>query len=190
MERLGGVDSESLPLLGVADEARPRGDAEPVARAEAFARIERRIERGLRGSGVIVVHDLHVPATATAIDHLCIGENAITAIDVERAPGGDGRAALVGRLMRETEILAAVLGPVGVDAERIRGGVCRLGRLPVPRSGRSGAIAVCDARGAAKLARRAAEGRRIDVQTVLAVVRHKLGHEGQRSHRITRPDGF
>ena len=107
---------------------------------------------------MIVVHDLHVPATATAIDHLCIGENAITAIDVERAPGGDGRAALVGRLMRETEILAAVLGPVGVDAERIRGGVCRLGRLPVPRSGRTGAIAVCDARGAAKLARRARRG--------------------------------
>ncbi|MET0824002.1 MAG: hypothetical protein ABWY79_06565 [Solirubrobacterales bacterium] len=51
--------------------------------------------------------------SATSIDHLCIGENAITAIDVERAPGGDGRAALIGRLMRETEILAAVLGPVG-----------------------------------------------------------------------------
>ena len=38
VERLGGVDSESLPLLGAADEARPRGDAEPAARARGASR--------------------------------------------------------------------------------------------------------------------------------------------------------
>lgn len=189
----GSVESESLPLLGTA----PSHEARSAAHAGApelidlgaLERIERRIVRHLRGSGVLIVHDLAVPATATTIDHLCIGPNAITAIDVERSAHGDGRTELVGRVMRETEILAAILGEAGVRAEQIAGGVCRQGRALGLRAARTGAITVCDARGAAKLARRARCGRPIDVQLAAAVVRNRLGYEGQRSHRVTR-DGF
>jgi hypothetical protein len=188
------VESESLPLLGTAPSHDLRAPAEPVVdgflSAEELGRIERRMAKQLRGSGVVMLHDVAVPATATTIDHLCIGPNAITAIDVERAPRGHGRAELVGRVMRETEILAAIMSEAGVRAEQICGGVCRPGRALMPRGSRSGAIAVCDVRGAARLARRAAVGDPIDVQLALAVVRNRLGYEDQRAHRMTRPDGY
>jgi hypothetical protein len=188
------VESESLPLLGTAPSHELRAPAEPATDGfltpDDLARIEQRIAKQLRGSGVVMLHDVAVPATATTIDHLCIGANAITAIDVERAPKGHGRAELVGRVMRETEILAAILGEAGVRAEQICGGVCRPGRALMARGARSGAITVCDVRGAAKLARRASVGGPIDVQLALAVVRNRLGYEDQRAHRTTRPDGY
>ena len=186
------MESERLPFLGTAPSQELRGHADggvqEIADVAALERIERRIAKHLRGSGIMMLHDLAVPATATTIDHLCIGPNAITAIDVERAP--DGRAALLGRVMRETEILAAILSEAGVRSEQICGAICRPGHALALRTPRVGAIAVCDARGAAKVARRNRVGKTIDVQLALAFVRNCLGHAGQRSHRITRPDGF
>jgi hypothetical protein len=191
------VESESLPRLGTASgyELRSRtGEtltAQPeLVDLEVLERTEQRLVKHLRGAGIFVLHDLAVPATATTIDHLCIGANGITAIDVERAPD-HGRAELVGRVMRETEILGAILGEAEVRAEQICGAVCRSGRgiSLRPSSKSTGAITIGDVRGVAKLARRARCGGPIDVQLALALVRTRLGREDQRSHRITR-DGF
>jgi hypothetical protein len=192
------VESESLPRIGTAPsyELRSRAGAAVPAFAfeqpasDLFQRIERRLVRHLRGSGVIVIHDLVVPATATTIDHLCIGANAITAIDVERSPKGHGRGELVDRVVRETEVLAAILTEAGVGSEQISGAICRSTRGIPMHSSSIGAITVSDARGAAKLARRPHSGNPVNVPLAMALVRSRLGREDQRWHRSTRPDGF
>ena len=192
------MESESLPRLGTAPSYGARSRAGGSALEHSFEQvdedtlntIERRIAKHLCGSGVMLLHDIAVPATATTIDHLCIGPNGITAIDVERSAKGQGRGALVDRVLRETEILAAILTEAGITSNQISGAVCRTGRGLALRSSSSGAITIGDPRGVAKVARRARNGRELDVQLALAVVRNRLGHEGQRSHRITRPDGF
>lgn len=192
------MESESLPRLGTAPsyELRSRAGAPTLEQQFEYVdevtlrKLERRIAKHLRGSGVLLLHDLAVPATATTIDHLCIGANGITAIDIERDPKGQGRPALVERVQRETEILAAFLTEAGIASEQISGAVCRSGRGISLGSSTAGPITISDPRGVAKVARRKSPRRELDVQLALAVVRNRLGHEAQRSHRITRPDGF
>jgi hypothetical protein len=192
------VESESLPRLGTAPsyELRSRAGAATLEQQfdyvdeDTLWKLERRIAKHLCGSGVLLLHDLAVPATATTIDHLCIGPNAITAIDIERDPKGQGRPALVERVQRETEILAAFLTEAGITSEQISGTICRSGRGISLRSSSAGPITISDPRGVAKVARRRSPRRDLDVQLALAVVRNRLGYEAQRSHRITRPDGF
>ncbi len=192
------MESESLPLRGTApayerpgpaDATLPEERFEPVVDDAGLERVERRLVKHLSGAGLLILHDLAVPATATTIDHLCVGSNAVTVIDVERAPG-DGRADLVDRVLRETEILAAVLHEAGVRTEQIGGAICRSTRAPSLRASSAGPIVIGDPRAVARLAKRRRSERPIDVQLALAVVRDRLGHEGQRSHRCTRPDGF
>ncbi len=186
------VESESLTGLPAtrAYEARPRAQTEAryaILDEKSLDRIKRRIAKHLRGSSVLMLHDLAVPATATTIDHLCIGPNGITAIDVERARAGQDREALVRRVTRETEILAAILTEAGVRSEQIGGAVCQTGRgLGLSRPTANG-ITFGDARRVAKFARNDRGCRPLDVQLALAVVRQRLGYEGQRSYRITRP---
>jgi hypothetical protein len=194
----GIVESESLPRLGTAPSYELRAGAGAGAPAGAFEQVdadalertERRLVKHLRDSRVMIIHDLVVPATATAIDHLCIGANAITAIDVERAPKGEGRGALADRVLREIEVLAAILNEVGIGSENIGGAICRSTRGIPSRSTSIGAITISDARGAAKLARRPHTGSPVDVELTLAVVRGRLGREDQRCYRSSRPNGF
>jgi hypothetical protein len=153
----------------------------------SLERIKRRIAKHLRGSGVLMLHDLAVPATATTIDHLCIGPNGVTAIDIERAREGDGRAALVRRVSRETEILAAILTEAGIRSEQISGAVCQTGRFAGLRGSNAHGITFGDPRRVAKVARSDRGARPLDVQLALAAVRNRLGFEGQRSYSITRP---
>jgi Nuclease-related domain len=187
------VESESLPRLGSAPgmDLPAHADEDQLDDA-ALERVERRIAKYARGGGLLIVHDIAVPATATVIDHLCIGPHGITAVDVERSRTGDGQAELADRVLREAEILAAVLSEVGVAADRIRGAICHSsGALPpLGFGGSRGSITIGDERAVARLARRQVKGRRVDVQLSLAVIRNRLGREGQRSHRLTRPDGF
>jgi hypothetical protein len=188
----GEVESESLTGIPVprAYELRPHGFDDPVAYSVVdqgdLQRVKRRIAKHLRGSGVLMLHDLAVPATSTTIDHLCIGPNGVTAIDVERGKPGTGRDTLVRRVSRETEILAAVLIEAGIGSEQITGAVCQPGRYAVSGSKVHG-ITFGNARRVAKVARGDRGGRPLDVQLALAVVRNRLGYEGQRSYPITRP---
>ena len=185
------MESESLtglPPTGVYElRARAHEHELPHAvRDEAsLERIKRRIAKHLRGTGVLMLHDLAVPATATAIDHLCIGPNGITAIDIERQ--GHDRETLVRRVTRETEILGAMLMEAGIGSEQIGGAVClsesRFGSRTTTRNG----ITFGPARRVAKFASADRGGRPLDVQLALAVVRNRLGFEGQRSYAITRP---
>lgn len=193
------MESESLPHPGAAPaydlRARPGGATLPGRQIEpvdssVLERIERRIARRLRGCGMLILHDVAVPATATVIDHLCIGPNGITAIEIERDRRAAGRVELVERVARETEILAAILVEGGIASEQVAGAVCRSGWRLWPRGGGDGPVAVGGVRTVARVARADHGGRPVDVQLALAVVRNRLGFEGQRSHRVTRPDGF
>jgi hypothetical protein len=98
------------------------------------------------------------------------------------------RAAMLERVLRETEILRAVLTEAEVPPERVAGAVCRSRRLEPLRTSTAGGIVIGGVRGVSKLARRTAPGKPIDVQLTIALIRTELGHEGQRSHRVTRPE--
>jgi hypothetical protein len=185
------VESESLTGIPVprAYELRPHGQdqaAYSVVDEGDLERVKRRIARHLRGSGVLMLHDLAVPATSTTIDHLCIGPHGVTAIDIERGKPGKGRDTLVRRVSREAEILAAVLIEAGIGSEQITGAVCQAGRWSLSGSKIHG-ITFGNARKVARVARGDRGGRPLDVQLALAVVRNRLGYEGQRSYAITRP---
>jgi hypothetical protein len=185
------VESESLTGIQVrrAYELRPHAHdhaAYSAVDASDLQRIQRRIAKHLTGSGVLMLHDLAVPATATTIDHLCIGPQGVTAIDVERGKPGKGRDTLVRRVSREAEILAAVLIEAGIGSEQITGAVCLAGRSGLGGSNIHG-ITFGSPRRVAKVARANRGGRPLDVQLALAVVRNRLGYEGQRSYSITRP---
>jgi hypothetical protein len=196
------VESESLPAFGsVPAYDRHRGAglnlpehvARPVPRqldAVSLERLERRLVKSLRGCGAAIVHDVVVPSTATTIDHLCITPHGITAIDIEREPDGYGREALIARLGRESDAVATLLADALVEPEQISAAVCRAARPEPLRATSVGSVKIGGPRTVAKIARRARPGKEVDVQLVLAVVRSRLGHEHQRAHRVTRPDGF
>ena len=184
------MESESLTGLQAsrAYELRPRAVEDDTAYAvidpKELERAKRAIAKHLRGSGVLMLHDLAVPATSTTIDHLCIGPNGITVVDIERTTD---RETLVRRVTRETEILAAVLTEAGIRSERIRGAVCQTGRLSAVRASTLHGVPFGGPRKVAKVAASDRGGRPLDVQLALAVVRNRLGFEGQRSFGITRP---
>jgi hypothetical protein len=187
----GDVESESLTSHPAtrAYELRPRVHDLESHRAllsqNGIEQVKRRIARHLRGTGVLMLHDLAIPAAATTIDHLCIGPNGVTAIDVER--DREGREELVRRVTRETEILSAVLMEAGISSGQIAGAVCQTGRARGLRSSAIHGITFGNARKVAKVASADRGGRPLDVQLALAVVRNRLGREGQRSYAITRP---
>ena len=151
----------------------------------SLQRIKGRLAKHLRGTGVLMLHDLAVPATATAIDHLCIGPSGVTAIDVERE--GHDRETLVRRVTRETEILGAILMEAGIGSHQIGGAVCLSGRRLGSRGSTRNGIAFGHPRRVAKFASADRGGRHLDVQLALAVVRNRLGFEDQRAYAITRP---
>jgi hypothetical protein len=192
-DELGDVESESLTGLPAtrAYELRPPASESEFPHAviddTALERIKHRLAKHLYGSGVLMLHDLAVPATATTIDHLCIGPNGVTAVDVERAIDGQGREALIRRLTRETEILGAVLMEAGIGSEQIGGAVCHPGRGFSRRGTTANGIAFGHPRRVARFARADRGSRPLDVQLALAVVRNRLGYAGQRSYPITRP---
>lgn len=196
------VESESLPAFGSApayDLRRgaglelPEHVARPVPRrldALSLERVEQRLIKALRGCGATIVHDLAVPSTATTIDHLCITPQGVIAIDVEREIDGYGREALVARVERESEVLTGVLADALLEPDQISAAICRAARPEPLRAGSVGAISIGGPRSLARMVRRGRPGKPVDVQLALAVVRSRLGHEHQRHHRMTRPDGF
>jgi hypothetical protein len=194
------VESESLPLLGSVpayDLRRHGGLSEPAVAAHpcpvddaALERIEQRLSKGLRGTGAVILHDIAIPATGTVIDHLCIAPSGITTIDVERDSDGDGRAYLVDRVRRESQVVAAALTDALVDPDSVSAAICRAGRPESMRAASVGDVAIGGPRALARMARRRCRGDEIDVQLALAVARSHLGHEHQRAHRISKPDGY
>src|SRR5215204_4569769 len=128
------MESESLTGLPATRPYEPRPPASEadlpyaVLEENTLERVKRRLAKHLRGTGVLMIHDLAVPAAASTIDHLCIGPNGITAVDVERSPERRGRDELIHRVSRETEILSAVLTEAGIRSDQISGAVCQAGR--------------------------------------------------------------
>ena len=188
------MESESLTGLPAARpyELRPHAQEEGRYSAvdqDSLERVKRRLAKYLRGSGVLMIHDLAVPAAASTIDHLCIGPNGLTVVDVERATEGGVHEELIHRVSRETEILAAVLTEAGIRSDQISGAICKSDRWSAIKPGSSArqGIVVGSPRRVARAARAERAGRPLDVQLALAVVRNRLGHVGQRSYAITRP---
>jgi nuclease-like protein len=190
------VEIKSLPGLGTTRPYELRSPALVLPGAttrdggpEELERVERRLAKHLRGSGVTVIHDLAVPALATTIDHLCIGPGGVTLIEVERsseARGSPDRTDFADRVAREVDLLAKVLTEAWVAPEQVVGAICRSGARDPRRTISSGGITVAGARGVAKLARRPLAGAEFDVQLAAAVVRNRLGLESARSYRVTR----
>ncbi len=183
------VESESLPLIG----STPSYDrpASPRAADEAaLERIEKRIVKGMRGVGAAILHDVAIPATGTTIDHLCIAPFGVTAIDVERDGDADGRAYLVDRVRRESQVVAAALTDALVGPEMVAGAICRVARPEQLRAQSAAGVVISGPRTLARIARRGVSSGQIDVQLALAVARNQFGHEHQRALRLSKPDGF
>jgi hypothetical protein len=194
------VESESLPLIGSApayDLRRHGGYGEPAIAAHprpvddaSLERVEQRLVKAMRGVGAVIVHDLVIPATGTTVDHLCITPAGVTAIDVERDPEAGGRAALAERVRRESQVVAAALTDALVEPDQVSAAICRATRPEPLRAATIGDIVVGGPRAVARAARRSRSNGEVDVQLALAVARSHLGHEHQRAHRVTKPDGY
>jgi hypothetical protein len=194
------VESESLPLIGSApayDLRRHGGFSEPAIAAhprpvddEMLAKVEHRLTKALRGTGAVVLHDILIPATGTTVDHLCIAPSGITAIDVERDREAGGRDELAERVRREGQVIAAALTDALVEPDQVTSAICRATRPEPLRLSSIGNVMVGGPRAVARAARRVRPGGEIDVQLALAVARSHLGHEHQRAHRVSKPDGY
>jgi hypothetical protein len=190
------VESKSLPLLSSApayDRKRIGGFSDPALRSvdePALLRVEQRLIKGLRGVGAAILHDVAIPATGTTIDHLCITPTSITAIDVERDSEGDGRAYLIDRVRRESQVVAAALTDALVGIDDVSAAVCRSVRPEPLRPSLAGEIIIGGPRALARIARRGRPGDKIDVQLALAAARNHFGLEHQRALRLSKPDGF
>jgi hypothetical protein len=193
------VESESLPFVGAPayDLRHHGGFSDPAVAAHphpvddaTLARVEQRLVKAMRGTGAVILHDLVVPATGTTVDHLCIAPTGITAIDVERDPEAGGRPALAERARRESQVIAAALTDALVEPDQVGAAICRATRPEPLRSATIGDIIVGGPRIVARAARRVRPGGEIDVQLALAVARKHLGHEHQRAHRVSKPDGY
>jgi hypothetical protein len=148
--------------------------------AEGEAATARALERHLRRSNVIVIHDRRIPGRGRAnIDHIAIGPGGITVIDTKSTRGqvqlrtvgvinrrelllvnGRDRTSQLDALERQVERVAAVLNRNDADYIGVVGALC----FPFMRRGflhyshaRDGLITVDDPAHIAKLAQRAGE---------------------------------
>lgn len=201
------MEIKSLPRIGtppILNRAARRGlveYGEPVVNgaAAAMQRTERELLRHLKGSGALVIHDVAVPDTGTVIDHLCVGDDGVTAISVApregraRIRGGrlfvgrDDRTDLVCEVGDQVAVLERLLGEVGTAAGAVVGAVCWAVDRHGPARGLDlDAVTIGSPRRIAKLVRRSTEHEVLDVQLVAALARCRLGREAQRSYRVTR----
>ncbi len=145
--------------------------------AEGEAATARALERHLRCSNVIVIHDRRIPGRGRAnIDHIAIGPGGITVIDTKSTRGqvqlrtvgvinrrelllvnGRDRTSQLDALERQLDRVATVLDRQGVDYVDAMGALCypfmRRDLLHYGRA-RDGLITVDDPRHGAKVANR------------------------------------
>jgi hypothetical protein len=171
-ERYGPVGSLVAALAG-----EPRNVYAWKQGAEGEAATARALERHLRRTNVIVVHDRRIPGRGRAnIDHIAIGPGGITVIDTKSSRGqvelrtvgvisrrelllvnGRDRTSQLDALERQVERVEAVLDRHGADYMGVLGALC----FPFMRRGflhyshaRDGLIIVDDPAHIAKLAKR------------------------------------
>ena len=76
----------------------------------------KRLERHLRGTGVVLEHDLMIPGTHTQIDHVAVGAGGVTVIASRNYEGvaelRDGELFLGGR--RQARVIDALAGQLGL----------------------------------------------------------------------------
>jgi hypothetical protein len=171
-ERYGPV---GLVLTALAGE--PRNVYAWKQGAEGEAATARDLDRHLRRSNVIVIHDRRIPGRGRAnIDHIAIGAGGITIIDTKSTRGqiqirtvglinrhellfvnGRDRTSQVNALARQIDRVATTLDRQGVDYVEAMGALCypfmRRDLLHYGRA-RGGLITVDDPRHVAKVANR------------------------------------
>ena len=174
-ERYGPVGSVIAALAG-----EPRSICAWKQGAEGEAATARALERHLRRTNVIVIHDRRIPGRGRAnIDHIAIGPGGITVIDTKSSRGqvelrtvgvinrrelllvnGRDRTSQLDALERQVERVEAMLDRHGAGYSGAVGALC----FPFMRRGflhfshaRDGLITVDDPAHIAKLARRPGE---------------------------------
>jgi hypothetical protein len=149
----------------------------------------RRLDKHLRGTGVVVHHDLAVPGSRANIDHVCIGPGGVTVVDSKKYSGKvevrRGELRIGGR--DRSKLITAVLGQIdrvrcALDAAQIYGvdvrgalAMANVEGLPLFGTLTAGGVLVGGTRQVAKLARRKPGEQSVDVDLVAAVLRARFG---------------
>ena len=166
--RWGGLGVLAVQLFG--DTQQERNWAKG-ARGERV--VAQRLEKQLRGAGVVLLHDRRIPGSRANIDHLAVGPGGVTVIDAKHLKGQVRRASQGGILRPRTEHLMVsgydrtnlvegmhrqlehVRRAVGADVD-VRGILCLVDAdgLPLIADVTVNGIPVASTRAASKLARR------------------------------------
>jgi nuclease-like protein len=143
------------PLTGIARLLFPEPQTTSAWERGADGEVEaaRWLERRLRGSGVVVLHDRQMPASRANLDHIAVGPGGLTVIDakavrgrvrVERrggpfsrrtqhlVVGGRDRTKLVRGVHRQIEAVRAAVG----DDVAVAGALCWMEVSGLPLFGR------------------------------------------------------
>ncbi len=135
-----------------------------------------RLERLLRDTSVVVLHDRRIPRTRANIDHLAVGPGGVTVIDSEDCAGkvrverralirpptehlmiaGSDRTSLVEGVARQIRVVRQVLERLGGPELEVRGCLCVVTGDGLPLLGRLQVrgVAVLRSRACARLASR------------------------------------
>jgi len=185
-------DLELIGGLGPIEYLRERApDPERARRAggQGEELTAKRLERHLRGTGVVVEHDLEIPGTHTRIDHVAVGFGGVTVIASRNYEGEaelrDGELFLGGR--RHTRVIDGLAGQLGlvrmvlVEA-RIQGAdltaalsLTNLDGRPLDASLQIDGILIDSPKRVARLAARAPAGEPLAVEHAVVALRARLG---------------
>jgi len=184
--------------------ARATGDPQTTSawKQGAHAEIQTgaQLQKQLRRSGVVLLHDRRIPGRGRAnIDHIAIGPGGVTVIDTKAARGriqltkvggllsprrdmllvnGRDRTHQLDALERQIQAVECALAKADLSHVGVRGALCypNIDRLPVLRQlrARNGTLIIDEPRGVAKLARRAGALRQTDVQRIIEQLARRL----------------
>ena len=148
----------------------------------------KRLERHLRGTGVVIHHDLLIPGTQTRIDHITVGPGGVTVIasrsyegeaelrDGQLFLGGRRQARLIDRLDAQLGVVRMALVAAQIEGVDVAGAlsVTNLDGNPLAEDLTIGGILVEDAGEVARFAARQPSGDPLEVEPAAGALRARL----------------
>jgi Nuclease-related domain len=157
--------------------------------------VAERLEKRLRGTGVVVLHDRRIPGSRANIDHIAVGRGGVTVIDAKNYGGrvridrrgglftprtedlriaGRKRTKLIEGVKRQIELVRAALAPEHAAVD-VRGALCMADVDGLPMFGHLeiDGIAIDGTRRIAKIAAREGDPP-IDVDTVARLLAERF----------------
>ena len=185
-------DIEMIGGLGKIDYLHSRDSRDERPRptgAELEQLTAKRLERHLRGSGVVIEHDLLIPGTNTRIDHIAVGPGGVTVISSRSYEGEDElrdgelflgvrrHARLIDSLDAQLGVVRMVLIEARIEGADVVGALSltNLDGNPLAESLEIGGILIDDPGEVARLAAREPSGEPLDVGPVATALRARLG---------------